>query len=66
MVGPDHGRIGRSGPVRRNWVWRALTRPGILRLTDARRAVGSLVLDGWVPPAVEMEHVVRPGQDTPS
>src|SRR5919197_1148278 len=32
------------------------------RLPDPEGAIGGLVLDGRVPPAVEVKHVVRPGQ----
>ena len=34
----------------------------VARLADAERAVGGLVLDGRVPPAVEVEDVVRRGE----
>ncbi len=34
----------------------------VARLADAEGAIGGLILDGRVPPAVEVEDVVRPGQ----
>ncbi len=37
----------------------------IARLTNAERAIRRLILDGWVPPAIEVEHVVGSGEIEP-